>query len=188
MRSASSNQALAASSLSAFQILTMPVDTNQAGYVRHTGLAAGVQSLPRALLPVAMGEAGIDLQKLRDPAHPFYPENLAGDKTSKRFNCGLTSKCRATPRRMTIGQVANCLPRGRKRRFHASMFRCAFQFDIPNQPNLKMVGQIDWKSLRRFYPDKFEAITPRLMNRQDSMYSDVLKTIDPMVQLRMRID
>src|ERR1700722_12345949 len=44
--------AIAAENFSAYQVLPMPVDTNRAGYVRQTGLAAGTKELPRALLPL----------------------------------------------------------------------------------------------------------------------------------------
>src|SRR5688500_14399048 len=36
----------------AYQIVSMPVDVNRAGYVRHTGSTTAVSDLPRALLPL----------------------------------------------------------------------------------------------------------------------------------------
>src|SRR5678815_594496 len=57
---------LPTSSFEVSQILSMPVDVNRAGYVRHTGLSVSARPLPRALLPVTITDGAIDLSTLRD--------------------------------------------------------------------------------------------------------------------------
>src|SRR5439155_4629844 len=73
--------------LYAFQLLSMPLDLNRAGYVRHTGLAVTSRAtLPRALLPMPM-EAGIlDLAGARDPAQAPNASSRASGPVSIWFD------------------------------------------------------------------------------------------------------
>ena len=57
-------------SYNAYQVLPMPVDTNQAAFVRHTGLPVGARQLPRALLPLAMENGSVPLALFRNAAEP----------------------------------------------------------------------------------------------------------------------
>src|SRR6476619_4978217 len=66
---------LPASSFQISQILSMPVDVNRAGYVRHTGLTVSEQPLPRALLPITMKSGAVDFSGLRDPRQPTSATN-----------------------------------------------------------------------------------------------------------------
>ena len=65
-QSSDASDALAAE-VEAYQIVSMPVDVNRAGYVRHTGATTAVTDLPRALLPLPMSRGAIDLRDLRSP-------------------------------------------------------------------------------------------------------------------------
>ena len=46
-----------------------------------------------------------------------------------------------------------------------------------------MIGHVEWESLLRLYPDRFEAITDRLLNRNDPRYADAIRTLDQLVKL-----
>src|SRR5215831_1353591 len=48
-------------SIAAWQVLAVPMDTNRAGFVRHTGLNATADRLPRALLPLKLDNGAIDI-------------------------------------------------------------------------------------------------------------------------------
>ena len=69
----------AVSSESIFQVLAMPVDMDQAGYVRHTGQPAARRNVPRPLLPQVLDSDGVcNLSSLRNPAHPTDPRSRVG--------------------------------------------------------------------------------------------------------------
>jgi hypothetical protein len=183
LHSAAVNQTIGPANISIYQILSMPVDTNKAGYVRQTGLAAGAKQLPRALLPVPTDGNAINVSALRDPAHALdaggragqsgepvllwvdlhVPQNAAPGMYSA--TCDLLASGRTLP----ISQVQMSLQ--------------VFDFDVPDERHLLMVSQIDWKTLQRLYPDRFEAITPRLMNRHDQTYAPAIRTLDQLIQL-----
>src|SRR5687767_2661961 len=64
-----------AQSYKACQVLPMPVDTNQAAFVRHTGLLAASRQLPRALLPLPMNNGAVPLTGFRNPSDPTNPSS-----------------------------------------------------------------------------------------------------------------
>ncbi len=175
--------AIAAENFSAYQVLPMPVDTNRAGYVRQTGLAAGTKELPRALLPLVCRGGVVDLSSLRDPAHPFDPQSRAADGADAPVVwIDLHVPDRAQPGDYAI----TCQPGASGRTSTASAVQVSlhvFDFAIPQQRHLMMVSEINWDRLRQLYPDAFEAISPRLMNRGDPTYAAAIKTLDQLVQL-----
>src|SRR5437016_11316037 len=66
------------SNVTAFQLLSMPLDLNRAGFVRHSGLAVSNRAaLPRALLPMPMQGGAVDLSTARDPSQPANPSSRA---------------------------------------------------------------------------------------------------------------
>lgn len=185
--------AIAMGNFSAYQVLPMPVDTNRAGYVRQTGLAAGARRLPRALLPMRCEDGVVDLSSLRDPAHPFDSQSRGGAEPAMvwidlhvpsdapaadyTIACGFDrpGEARGEARGQTPGQTP--APSGVQVSLHV------FDFAIPQVRHLLMVSDIDWDRLRQLYPDNFEAITPRLMNRGDRTYAAAIKTLDQLVSL-----
>ncbi|MGD0464817.1 MAG: hypothetical protein ABSB74_20220 [Tepidisphaeraceae bacterium] len=170
-------------SFSAYQVLPMPVDTNRAGYVRQTGLAAGTRQLPRALLPMNCQDGVVDLSSLRDPAHPFDSQSHAGDGAEAPIVwIDLLVPNDAQPADYTI----TCeLSAGGQTRATSNVrvWLHVFDFAIPRQRHLLMVSEINWDRLRQLYPDAFEAITPRLMNRDNPIYAAAIKTLDQLALL-----
>src|SRR5205085_2788032 len=53
-----------------------------------------------------------------------------------------------------------------------------YDFVLPDERHLQMVGQLSWDRLVKLFPERFEAITARLMNRRDSRYTAAVKTLD----------
>ena len=87
---------ITASNCAAYQILAMPVDVNRAGYVRHTGLSASDQSLPRALLPMAANSGIINLSSLRDSSRPHQSRRKTRQEADNPRCFG--SMCTSPPR------------------------------------------------------------------------------------------
>jgi hypothetical protein len=177
-----SNRSIGIENLSAYQILSMPVDVNRAGYVRHTGLSASTRSLPRALLPMPMDQGKVNLSAARDPANPtdanaraggtepvmlwvdvhVPPETPAGDYESRVdvFQTGNAKPIASLPIKFTV-----------------------YDFLLPDERHLAMVGQVEWESLQQLFPERFEALTDRLLNRNDTRYAPAIKTLDQLVLL-----
>jgi hypothetical protein len=168
-----------ADAFEAQQVLTMPVDVNRAGYVRHTGNSAAVSELPRALLPVGSAKGVIDLGGLRrapaaraaDNRPAAYaaaapvlwidlhvpPNAAAGDYNGswELFEGTATKPLATLPLGLTI-----------------------YDFALPEDRSLQVVGRLSWESLVRLYPDAFENVTPRLLARSQPKYASAVRTLD----------
>ncbi len=168
---------------SAYQVLPMPVDTNRAGYVRQTGLATGARRLPRALLPMRCEDGVVDLSSLRDPAHPLDPQSRAGaDAEPAIVWIDLHVPNDAPAADYTIGCGLDC-PGQPPATGDLRIALHVFDFAIPQDRHLLMVSDIGWDRLQQLYPDDFEAITPRLMNRGDRTYAAAIQKLDQLVSL-----
>jgi hypothetical protein len=174
---------IAPENFSAYQVLPMPVDTNRAGYVRQTGMAAGTQQLPRALLPMNCRGGIIDLSTLRDPAHPFDPQSHAqagGEAPIIWIDLHVPNTARAADYTIACNLTAGA-PTAAISTLPVSLH--VYDFAIPQQRHLQMVSEINWDRLQQLYPDAFEAITPRLMNRANPTYAAPIKILDQLVQM-----
>src|SRR5581483_79974 len=58
-----------------------------------------------------------------------------------------------------------------------------YNFVLPEDRHLMMVGRLEWSDLRRLYPDRFDAVTPAWMNRADPRYAPAVKTLDQLEKL-----
>lgn len=165
----------------AYQILPMPVDVNRAGYVRHTGLSAATRMMPRALLPMPINQGRINLSAARDPEKPTDPNSRAGGKPVM-----LWIDLHVPPEALSgeYAGVCEVFATGGNRPLARMQIRLeVYNFVIPDERHLSLVGEIEWQSLSRLYPDRFEAVTPRLMNRQDPRYSAAIRTLDELVTM-----
>jgi hypothetical protein len=163
------------SRLETYQILPMPVDVNRAGYVRHTGQSAAVRDLPRALLPVGNDNGLVNLRALCDPGNSaplqiwvdlHVPDDTpAGDyaSTCDVIHAKSGKAVSSVPLRLTV-----------------------YDFSLPTERHLQVVGRVDWKTLIRLYPDRFETVTPRLLSRSDAKYAPAVKTLDGIMSLAQR--
>jgi hypothetical protein len=177
---------IASDNCSAFQILSMPVDVNRAGYVRHTGLSASDRLLPRALLPMALIHGMVDLSSLRDPSRPTNPRASAagsGQPTLLWIDIHIPPE---TPAGDYVG-TCDVLETGVSQPVSSVTVKMHIHdFVLPDERHLMMVGRLDWSDLERLYPDRFEAVTPRLVNRIDDRYHDALRTLDELVVLAQK--
>jgi hypothetical protein len=183
LRQASGASTIPPSAIEVYQVLAMPVDVNRAGYVRHTGQDAIRGELPRALLPMTVKNGEVDLSLLRDasrptdrsaaapPAEPvllWVDVRVPADAPAGEY----LAICEA----MSNGQAVAKVPL--KLKVH--------DFTLPNERHLQLVGRLRWEDLERLYPDRFETIRPRLMNRRDAAYTSAIKTLDTLVALAQR--
>lgn len=156
----------------AYQVLPMPVDLNRAGFVRHTGLPVERRSLPRALLPLPMDKGIVPLSKL----HP------TADADPTRLWIDLHIPPEARPG--LYEAPCDLLQDGMDRPLARITFQVqVYDFVLSDERHLHLVSPLSWDNLMRLYPDRFEAITPRLMNRMDERYAAAMKTLDQLVAL-----
>ena len=176
------NPAIPAQSVSAYQALPMPVDTNRAGYVRQTGSSSGQRQLPRALLPMNCVGGVVDLSRLRSPGHPFDPQShVEGDQPVIIWidlHVPRNAAAGDYAIRCDVEAVSGGPPAaGGRGTLHV------YDFAIPEDRHLLMVSAVDWDRLEELYPDAFEAITPRLVNRTEAKYSAAVGVLDQLVKL-----
>lgn len=165
------------SQVAAYQVLPVPIDTNRAEFVRHTGLDAAEGSLPRALLPLK--EAGgsgkpwtVDLSSVRQPTD---------GPVLVWIDLQLAATAPAGESQWTCEIVAAADPE--KAIASLPLQLRVYDFSLPRERHLHMVAQIHWPSLVRHYPADFESVTPRLLNRGDRRYAGTIKTLDSLVKL-----
>jgi hypothetical protein len=167
--------------ITVYQILSVPVDSDRAGYVRHTGLAVGNTQIPRVLLPLPMHDGVVDLSALRDPDRP---QDFSARPTGRtpvllwidiHIPKDLAANTYSGTCKLNTGRSASLPP--------AQFSLQVYDFVLPDDRNLVMTSQIGWDALARLYPDRFEAITPRLMNRTDDTYAPAVKTLDQLISL-----
>jgi hypothetical protein len=58
-----------------------------------------------------------------------------------------------------------------------------YDFVLPDERHLHMVGRIEWDSLEALYPDLFETTTPEYMSRTAPKYAAAIKLLDQLVSL-----
>lgn len=155
----------------AWQVVSVPVDTNRASVVRHAGYGGETPQTPRVLLPLprenqthrltslAQAEQGRVLIWLDlSVAATVPPGDYAGELQ-------LLADDGAT----VLGAVAIELT--------------VWDFVLPDSRSLHIVGQASWDDLLRVFPEKFEAIRPRLLNRKDPSVEPAVHTLDQLMRL-----
>lgn len=176
-----SNRTIAPSNYTVHQVLAMPVDVNHAGYIRHTGLSAATRMLPRALLPLPMNDGRVNLSAARDPNKPTDPKATAGtNPISLWIDLHVPPDAPAG----AYTSVCEILQTGENKPIASIPVSVrVHDFVMPDERHLNLVGQIEWESLTRLYTNRFEAVTPRLMNRGDPRYLPAVQTLDQLVKL-----
>lgn len=165
----------------AYQVLAMPVDANRAGFVRHTGQQASSRTMPRALLPVPMDSGKINVTALRDPSEPLKPNSrigLSDEPALLWFDVQIPATAKAGRYNSNIellkdNQVIESTP----------LSVNVYDFVLPDERHLHMVGRIEWESLEALYPDLFETTTPEYMSRNVPKYAAAIKLLDQLVAL-----
>jgi hypothetical protein len=187
-RQAAADATIPAGAFEAHQIVTMPVDVNRAGYVRHTGLTAAVSDLPRALLPVAQTNGVIDLRPLRtEAARPRVADNrpAAFGAAPPRLWIDLHIPAGA-PAGDYAGACELFEAKSNKPLATLPLTLTVYDFALPDERDLRMVGRISWESLNRLYPDRFEGLAPRLLARNQPSCAAAVRTLDQLMALAQR--
>jgi hypothetical protein len=174
-----SGATIAADNVETYQILPMPVQVKP-GYVRHTGVNSGNRNMPRGLLPTPMTAERINLAECRDPTQPTNPSAHPNGSTVLIWvdihvpqggpaedyvsNCTLMN---------SAGQaIGDPIPLTLK----------VYDFALPDERHLQMVGRLTWDRLSFFYPQFFgDTITPSLINRGDPRYRRTIAILDQLV-------
>jgi len=156
--------------LKAYQMLPMPVEVNP-GYVRHTGLNTANRIAPRALLPLAMIGGSVSLAATRATGNSvllwvdlYVPSDAAAGRYGGR--CELVD---------ADGRgVGPPLP----------LSLTVYDFALPVERHLQMVGNVQWARLAALYPASFgETITPSLINRHEARYAKTVLLLDQLMTL-----
>jgi hypothetical protein len=184
----SANAHIALSNFEPAQILPMPVDLDRAGYVRHTGLSTASRNLPRALIPQQFDSDGsLNLRMLRDPNHPSNPKSQPGGPNSAPVLIWVDLH---VPREAQAGDYSarvDLMRAGQDAPVSSVPIRLSvYPFALPEERHLQMIGEVSWDRLVQHYPDRFETITPRLVNRKDPRYADTVKTLDQLISLAQK--
>lgn len=168
--------------LRVYQVLSMPIDVNRAGYVRQTGLPTSTRMLPRALFPLPMNNGIVDLSALRPSAGPPSAPHAAGAAAPPLIWVDVR-----VPAEAAAGDyAASCdlLPPDNDQPVASLPVQLSVSdFVLPAERHLMMVGQVGWDDLKRLYPDRFETLRPFLLTRGDSRCADAVKTLDQLQQL-----
>lgn len=173
------NRQIALDQWVAYQVRSVPIDNTHAGHIRHTGSLMHQKTEPRVLVPLTMDRGLINLT-------PLYNTNphAGSDKPAKTqfiwFDLLIPKDALAGD--YTAGLTLNYGPSDQPAaRLPISLK--VYDFTLPQQQHLTIAGLLDWEHLRRLYPDQFEAVTPRLLNRSDKRYQSAITILDELVQL-----
>jgi hypothetical protein len=181
--------AIPVSCFETYQVLTMPVDVNRANYVRHTGAACcSAGQLPRALLPAGSGSGAVDLETLRDASRPTDPLAHPSGKAPVHLwvDLHVPTDTPAGDYEATCDIVPTPRPSDKPQKpwpalASIPLHLTVYDFALPEERHLQMVSQVSWESLIRYYPQDFETVTPRLINRDNRRYAGTVKTLDDLV-------
>ena len=156
---------LPAAGFTLYRAADVAVDLRQASYVRHSGQspAEAPDALPRALLEWrdVAAEDATATGSLDNPAGDTWlwldvyvgPRQAAGDYSGT----------------ITVGGVEREVA-----------FR-VLDFNLPDERRLTVAGRADWDDLKRLFPDAFETVQPRLIDREDRRYDVATGVLDALV-------
>lgn len=167
-----------------YQVLSMPVDVNRAGYARHTGLETSLGDLPRALIPMPQTAPGVvDISTLRDASRPTLRDAAAPAADPALLWVDVHIPPEAAPGAysttvdvLSDGAVVASVP----------LKLTVYDFALPAERHLQVVGRVRWEDLVRLYPDRFDSVRPHLMRRDEPRFADAIAVIDSLVDLAHR--
>ena len=173
--------AISPAAFRAYQVLPVPVDMNRAGFVRQTGISTTTESVPRALLPLQSDGGRIDLSQLRDPRSPADPKAHgvgSGQPLLIWIDLHVPIDTKAGH---YDGEVVVNTANAPVATLHAGID--IYDFVLPDERHLSMVGTVDWDALQRFWPDRFEVVRPRLLSRNDPAQTNAIRTLDQLMAI-----
>ena len=169
------------SNLRAYQVLSTPIDVDP-GYVRHTGASTASRNVPRALLPLRIRDSTIDLSSLRDPTQPTRPAARPnGSAVLLWLDVHVPPD---VPAGQYLGQCELVDQQKRAIGTAVGLSLTVYDFALPNERHLQMIGNVSWGRLAALYPEQFgDTITPSLINRRDPRYQKTVSRLDQLMTL-----
>jgi hypothetical protein len=162
--------------MDAYQILPVPVQVNP-GYVRRNGLNSANRNAPCVLLPVPFNSGRIPLGSLRDPTQPANPATHPNGGTVLLWvdlHVPLN-----TPPGDYAGTCDLADKGGHSVSNPVSIKLSVYDFELPEDRHLQMVGTVNWERLAALYPKLFgDTLTPNLINRGDPRYRQTITLLD----------
>lgn len=167
--------------LRAYQILPMPIKVSP-GYVRSTGVNADNSSLPRALLPLSAGNGSIGLSALRDASQPANPlAHPNGGTVLLWVDIYVPPDAQAGDYAASFSLIDS---RGRELGHDVNAKLKVYDFALPSEPHLQIVGEAHWKRLAALFPQQLgDAIAPNLVNRGNPHYTQSVRMLDRLMLL-----
>ncbi len=165
-----STQSLPLTSVSAFQIVPMPVNLNRAAVARQTGAALSSRSsVPRALVPLAMQSGRVDTSRISSESdvQMWVDVDVLADAKPGIYNVSVDLIDVASDESLATANVRLTV----------------YDFSLPEERHLALASQLNWDDLQRLWPSQFEAITPRLLSRDDPRHAAAIKTLDELMAL-----
>ena len=160
----------------------MPVDVNRAG-LRPPHRQQRRRLRPAAaLLPVGMDNGAIDLRGVRRTPAARAADNRPAAFRPRVQSCGSTCTSPPMPPPATTPARASCSRVTQKRPLATLPLNLTvYDFSLPDDRDLQMVGRLSWESLARLYPDAFENVTPGLLSRNQPKYASAVRTLDQLM-------
>ena len=167
---------IAPEDVTAYQVLSMPVVLDPVS-VRRTGWNSATRHAPSALLPVAIDRGMIDLGALRNPTRPTDP---ATHPNGSAVSIWLDVHVRSDARPGEYGTTCDLIDRtGRTSAPALPLKLTVYEFALPAERHLQIVGALDWNRLAALFPTEFgNVLTPNLINRGDPHYRKLVALLD----------
>ena len=183
LRLAGGEDELPLAGVSAYQVLSMPVDTKRASFIRQMAVGSPPGRMPRALLPLPIHDGRISLRDLR---HPDRPTGQGGgiDPDSDAVTPILWLDIRVPPTAPAgrYESVVELVQSGRTL-FSAPLMVEVDEVVIPDDRHLVMVGAVAWDDLRRLFPSQFDTMNPALISRTEPSCAGAVEILDQIVKL-----
>ncbi|HZZ41431.1 MAG TPA: hypothetical protein VFE58_00710 [Tepidisphaeraceae bacterium] len=177
-----------AKQVTVYQVVDMPVETNGAAYVRHTGMDTTQQRMPGALLPLEVDKEGrIQLAQVRDGGRV----DRVGDKEQGIGEAITLWVDVHVPAEVSPGEYGTSIELIENNFgdhvIGALPVRVGVDdFVLPDERHLLMVSRVEWETLYKHWPKEFEAITPRLLNRDEPRHAGAIHVMDEIVKLAQK--
>ncbi|HZL34956.1 MAG TPA: hypothetical protein VFC78_06585 [Tepidisphaeraceae bacterium] len=187
----SSNGAIPLGSFAAFQLVAMPMDTNRARFVRQTGTGVSGGGLPRALVAQEMSAGGmLNLRGLRDPARPADPRGREAGPGAQPallwFDLDVPKGTAAGDYEGTVDLLAANRLAADQPAASVPIRLHVYDFALPDERHLEMVGELHWDRLQQLYPEQFANFPPSWVNRREGRFQATVRTLDHLVALAER--
>jgi hypothetical protein len=175
---------IGAEQVTLYQALPLPADTNRAAYVRQTGLATTSRQFPTALLPITADQKGrFQLTQIREAANPTKPADPKSAIREPVLRYADIAVAAETPAGTYEGALELVHDEwGDKVDAAVPIKLTVHDFVLPDERHLLMVAPVSWEALYSRWPGEFEAITPRLLNRDERTHAGAVRVLDQLVR------